>query len=137
LKLFQIEEPEGGPADPNVPGAAIGIDARSPIAEVAASVGGNADNLRGFDGGRLDVPSPTAAEKDWQRFFEVARFHAERALARPVTHAVISLDGAPDEALERRLSRAAERAGLVLLRIASGLSAAEAARTAEDLLPRP
>jgi hypothetical protein len=137
VKVFQIEEPDGSPADPNAPGAAIGINAGGRLAEVAASVGGNAEILRGPEGGALEVPLLSAAETDWQRLLEAARVRAERALARPVTHAVISLGSAPEEALQRRLSRAAEKAGLFPLRIASGLSAAEAAQTAEDLLPRP
>ena len=52
MRLFQIEEPEGGPADPNEPGAAIGIDAGGARAEVAFSVGGNAlilDDRQGFE----------------------------------------------------------------------------------------
>ena len=34
MKLFQIEEPSGGPTDPNEPGAAIGIEATGARAEV-------------------------------------------------------------------------------------------------------
>src|SRR5208282_6059652 len=42
VKLFQIEEPDGGPTDTDASGAAIGIDASGSQAEVAFSVGGNA-----------------------------------------------------------------------------------------------
>jgi len=33
--MFQIEEPDGSPADPNAPGAAVGIDVSGPVAQVA------------------------------------------------------------------------------------------------------
>ena len=42
MKLFQIEEPEGGPSDPDAAGAAVGVDASAGFVEVALSVGGNA-----------------------------------------------------------------------------------------------
>ena len=37
MKLFQIEEPDGAPIDPDVPGAAIGIDASNDLASVEPS----------------------------------------------------------------------------------------------------
>lgn len=146
MKLFQIEEPDGGPGDPNEPGAAIGIDAGGARAEVAFSVGGNAlvlDDRPGFEQA-LPVPATDAGAEAWQELLEGARMRAERALARPVTHAVVVLAAAPAAVAERRLRQAAERAGLEVLRLASRgeLSAGPApalaaAILAEDLAPRP
>src|SRR5690348_13537965 len=119
MKLFQIEEPDGAPIDPDAPGAAIGIDAGSGRAEVAIAIGGNADMLADREGFTLDltVPAPAAPVGEWQDLFEAARLRAERALVRPVSHAVVALSGAPDRALAARLRAAAEAAGLTLLRI--------------------
>jgi hypothetical protein len=146
VKLFQIEEPDGGPADPSAPGAAIGIDAGGAEAEVAFSVGGNAVVLgdrEGFEG-TLAVPDATAEEAQWQELFEAARIRAERALGRPVSHAVVVLAAAADADLLNDLRQAAEAAGLSLLRLIrraelpAGASAAlTAAILAEDLAPRP
>ena len=146
MKLFQIEEPDGGPADPNEPGAAIGIDAAGARAEVAFSVGGNAlvlDDRPGFEQA-LPVPPPQAGAAAWQELLEGARMRAERALARPVTHAVVVLAAAPAVADAGRLRQAAEQAGLEVLRFAdrrelsAGPSPAIAAAVlAEDLAPRP
>ncbi|HZE47387.1 MAG TPA: hypothetical protein VE087_10945 [Xanthobacteraceae bacterium] len=139
MKLFQIEEPDGSPADPDAPGAAIGIDVCGPRAEVAIAVGGNAALLEDRDGFEVDltVPSLTAAMPEWQALFERARLRAERALARPVTHAVVVADGS----LAERLQPAAAAAQLTLLRIATpDTSAGEspalaAAILAEELVP--
>ena len=139
MKLFQIEEPDGSPADPDAPGAAIGIDVSGPRAEVAIAVGGNAALLEDRDGFEVDltVPSLTAAMPEWQALFERARLRAERALARPVTHAVVMADAS----LADRLSPAAAAAQLTLLRIATpDTSAGEspalaAAILAEELVP--
>jgi hypothetical protein len=139
VKLFQIEEPDGSPADPDAPGAAIGIDVSGPRAEVAIAVGGNAVLLSDRDGFEVDltVPSLTAAMPEWQALFERARLRAERALARPVTHAVVVADGS----LAERLQPAAAAAQLTLLRIATpDTSAGEspalaAAILAEELVP--
>jgi len=139
VKLFQIEEPDGSPADPDAPGAAIGIDVGGPRAEVAIAVGGNAALLEDRDGFEVDltVPSLTAAMPEWQALFERARLRAERALARPVTHAVVVADGS----LAERLQPAAAAAQLTLLRIATpDTSAGEspalaAAILAEELVP--
>src|SRR5215469_17634630 len=92
MRFFQIEEPDGSPADPDAPGAAIGIDAGGDLAEVAFSVGGNALLLADREGFEraLPVPGPDAPLADWQMLFEGAKLRAERALARPVTHAVLA-----------------------------------------------
>jgi hypothetical protein len=139
VKLFQIEEPDGSPADPDAPGAAVGIDASGPVAEVAVAIGGNAAVLADRDGFEVDltVPSPTAPISEWQVLLERARLRAERALARPVTHAVL----VADESVVGTLQRAAAEAELVLLRIVTPDKVARprapaAAILAEDLAPR-
>jgi hypothetical protein len=147
VKLFQIEEPGGGPADPEAPGAAIGIDASAAQAEVAISVGGNAvvlSDREGFEQ-KLTVPPVDGSIAEWRELFEGTRLRAERALARPVTHAVIILAAmSPGDAGAKRIASAAEQAGLAVLRVvtASDLSAPpaaalSAAMLAEDLAPRP
>lgn len=146
MKLFQIEEPEGGPVDPSAPGAAIGVDAAGARVEVAFSVGGNALALadrEGFEHTIL-VPAIAADEARWQALFEAARARAERALARPVTDAVIVLGGTIEGEAANRLSEAARRAGLGILRFTAATElpggatpALAAAILAEDLAPRP
>jgi hypothetical protein len=146
MKLFQIEEPDGSPVDPEAPGVAIGIDISGAQAEVAVAVGGNADLLADREGFALDlaVPAPTAPADDWRDLFEGARLRAERALAQPVTHAVLALASAPDAALGARLQTAGEAAGLTLLQLVARheigtekAPALAAAILAEDLAPRP
>jgi hypothetical protein len=146
VKLFQIEEPDGGPADPNETGAAIGIDAGGARAEVAFSVGGNAlmlDDRAGFEQA-LPIPAIVAPTTEWQGLFEGARMRAERALARPVTHAVVVLAVAPDADAAKRLREAAEYAGFEVLRFvgrgelsAGAIPALATAILAEELAPRP
>jgi hypothetical protein len=145
VKLFQIEEPDGSPSDPDAPGAAIGIDAGGDLAEVAFAVGGNPVTLadrEGFERG-LPVPGPDAPLSAWQELFEGARLRAERALGRPVTHAVLVF-AALDPALAAELIKASEGAGIELLRIVQGGDlppgeppAEAAAILAEDMAPRP
>jgi hypothetical protein len=146
VKLFQIEEPDGGPADPDAPGAAIGIDASGALVEVAFSVGGNAVILADREGFELvlTVPGIEAGKVEWQEVLEAARMRAERTLARPVTHAAIVLPGAADAGLAERLRDAAEQAGLAVLRLflntelpTASAPALAAAILAEDLAPRP
>jgi hypothetical protein len=150
MKLFQIEEPDGSPVDPDAPGVAIGVDISGAEAEVAVAVGGNAAVLNDRDGFALDlaVPAPAAPAEHWQRLFEGARLRAERGLAQPVTHAVVAVASAPDAALAARLGAASAAAGLALLRLVprealgppddqTGSAALAAAILAEDLAPRP
>jgi hypothetical protein len=146
VKLFQIEEPEGGPADPSAPGAAIAIDAGGAEVEVAFAIGGNAVVLGDREGFErtLPVPDATAGEAQWRELFEAARIRAECALARPVSHAVVVLAALIDAGLSDKLHEAAEAAGLTVLRLIrrgelpAGASAAlTAAILAEDLAPRP
>jgi ribosomal protein L18 len=145
VKLFQIEEPEGGPYDASAPGAAIGIDAAAAAAEVAFSIGGNALVLADREGSEMTLPVPelTAATNEWLELLQAARVRAERALARPVSHAVIVLSGSGDGGVEKAVLSAAEEAGIEVLRLltraelpdGSALALA-AAILAEDLAPR-
>ena len=146
MKLFQIEEPDGSPVDPTAAGAAIGIDASSAELEVAFSVGGNALVLADRDGFEQVLPAPdVAAEKiEWQAALEAARTRAERALARPVTHAVIVLARAPDADTAHMMRDAAKGAGLEVLHLVPATEwpigsspALAAAMLAEDLAPPP
>ena len=142
MRLFQIEEPDGSPGDPEAPGVAVGIDASGAAAEVAMAVGGNAMVLADRQGFELDLPVPTSGG-DWRGFLEGARIRAERALARPVTHAVLALAAAPGPESTQAINVAAADAGLVLLKIIAATGAATgetpveaAAILAEDLAPR-
>lgn len=146
MKLFQIEEPEGGPNDPSAPGAAIGIDASGVDIEVAMSVGGNASVLVDREGFEQSLPVPAAdgTVARWRQLLEGARLRAERALGRPVTHAVIVSCILRDTAAAACIEKAAEQAGLVVLRLAAATElpsdvapASAAAVLAEDLAPRP
>jgi hypothetical protein len=146
VKLFQIEEPEGGPADPSAPGAAIGIDASGADVEVAMSVGGNALVLADREGFEqsLPVPDTNGTVARWQQLFEGARLRAERALGRPVTHAVVVSGILRGTVAAACIEAAAEQAGLVVLRLAAATElpsdtapASAAAVLAEELAPRP
>jgi hypothetical protein len=145
LKLFQIEEPDGSPVDPDAPGVAVGVDIAGPQAEVAIAVGGNAILLEDREGLPLElaVPPATASPEQWQELFEGVRLRAERALAQPVTHAVLAVASPPEPALAARMMTAGEAAGLNLVRFvlrdeiaASEPAALTAACIAEDLAPR-
>ena len=140
MKLFQIEEPDGSPTDPDTPGVAIGIDVSGPQAEVAVAMGGNPVVLSDRDGFELDltVPSLKSPLPEWQSLFEGARLRAERMLARPVTHAVVV---AREDSAGCAQGGAAE-ARLTLLRIVGPDKihgegrALTAAVLAEELAPR-
>lgn len=147
MKLFQIEEPEGGPTDPSSPGAAIGIDASGAVAEVAVSIGGNAVVLidrTGFEQ-LLTAPPMDSPVAGWLELFEGARLRAERALSQPVTHAVVAVARAKSgDAEAANIVAAAEQAGLAVLRLVAATDLATettpalaAAMLAEDLAPRP
>jgi hypothetical protein len=146
VKLFQIEEPEGGPTDPSAPGAAIGIDASGADIEVAMSVGGNAVVLADREGFEQSLPVPPAdgTVARWRQLLEGARLRAERALGRPVTHAVIVSCILRDTPAAACIETAAEQAGLVILRLAAATElpsdvapASAAAVLAEELAPQP
>ena len=101
VKLFQIEEPDGSPVDPDAPGAAIGIDASG---EAGRGCVCGRRQCRSFSPIATDssatspFPALEAAAETWQALFEWARLRAERTLARPVTHAVVAVAAQPDEA---------------------------------------
>jgi hypothetical protein len=143
MKLFQIEEPLGGPADASLSGAAIGVDASGAAAEVAFSVGGNAVFLHDREDFAqiLPVPQPTVSTAAWRALLEGAKLRAERAVARPVSHAVIVL---ASPGLAATLRVAAAEAGIEILQLMSTDEMAQgdapalvAARLAEDMMPRP
>jgi hypothetical protein len=146
VKLFQIEEPDGSPSDPDMPGTAVGIHIGGAQAEVAVAVGGNAMMLRDREGFESDLPTPPLNDPPEirQRLFEGVRLRAERALARPVTHAVLAVPANLQPAALDRLIRAAQAAGLEVLRTlghddipAGEAPALAAAVLAEDVAPRP
>jgi hypothetical protein len=139
LKLFQIEEPDGSPSHDGGPGMAIGIEIEGETARVAVAVGGNAEILRGPDG----AERVTSGFGEVAALLPAARGFAERALGRPVTHAVIVHDGAI-------APQAFEGSGLVVTRCVDGAAAAAraggarqdaaligAALLAEDDAPQP
>jgi hypothetical protein len=128
MKLFQIEEPEGGPADPDAPGAAVGIDiAQHGMGQVAIAVGGNAEILPDENGARtLNVVLGRASEaKKLAALVLGLRGRAEKQIARPVTHAVIASDL---DAVS--VAQAAEAAGLAILRLVDRRAAAAIAGSA-------
>jgi hypothetical protein len=131
-KLFQIEEPDGSPADASAPGAAVGIAFGKGVGAVAFAVGGNAEILPSPDGEALLEAQDLAA------LLVGLRMRAERQLGRPVTHAVVALP--PIE--EGPLVIASEAAGLTILSTADrGTGPLEdaalgAAVSAEDLAPK-
>jgi hypothetical protein len=135
MKLFQIEEPEGTPLASEEPGAAVGIELSPAGAAVAVAVGGNAEILRGADGApRLPMAGLRAGNGDWDRsalgrLLLALRERAEKALARPVTHAVIAL-ATPDDGARAALAAAAQDAGIGVLRIMDIAAAAALARGA-------
>jgi hypothetical protein len=121
MMLFQIEEPDGSPSDEaEGPGAAVGIDPAR--CAVAFAVAGNAEILRPRDEGEPALP-----EAIGDRLLAL-RVRAERALARPVTHAVIIAEaGQPEPLLE-----AAEAAGLTILRLLDRATATTLAAGSAD-----
>jgi siroheme synthase (precorrin-2 oxidase/ferrochelatase) len=91
----------------------------------------------------LKIPPCNAPVEEWQVLFEVARLRAERALARPVTHAVIVVAAITNKSSTANIAAAAEQAGLVPLHLAlrtdltpAMAPALTAAMMAEDLAPR-
>ena len=123
MKLFQIEEPDGlPPAD--APGMAVGIElSAAKGAAVAVAVGGNAELLTGADGERRIAAARLDDKAGLAELLLRLRERAEKALARPVTHAVVAL-GAGEAPLRDALAAAAEAAGLTLLRLVDAATAA-------------
>jgi Ethanolamine utilization protein EutJ (predicted chaperonin) len=135
MKLFQIEEPEGAPLRSDEPGAAVGIElSLAAGAAVAVAVGGNAEILPGADGAaRLPMARGDGAwdSRALGRILLALRERAEKALARPVTHAVIAAAATAD-ADRATLAAAAEAAGLRVLRVMDVAAAAALARGSAD-----
>jgi hypothetical protein len=129
LKLFQIEEPDGPPDAEDGLGMAVGIAlSRAHGASLAAAIGGNAELLVPPEPDGLDGASSEAA---LTTLLGELRSRAEKLLARPVTHALIRLDGI--DLADSVVLRAAAKADLALLGIRRGGTAMEAAIEAEDL----
>ena len=86
MKLFQIEEPDCSPADPDLPGAAVGIDVSGAQAEVAVAIGGNAVVLSDREGFEVDltVPSATAAVPEWQATLDALQALPEIGTKAPI-----------------------------------------------------
>ena len=129
MKLFQIEEPDGAPVDADAPGVAVGIDIEARgIGRVAIAVGGNAEILPDADGNRTLLVVLGRQPDIAKRLHELLlglRSRAEKQLARPVTHAVISTDQPAAE-----ISEAAAAAGINVLGIVARADAAALARGA-------
>jgi len=129
IKLFQIEEPDGTPEAEDGFGLAVGIElSRTGGASVAASVGGNAELLIRPEPGGI---GGTLGEKALADLLRGLRGLAERAVARPVTHAVIRLDGF--DLSDGAVLRAAAAADIALLGIRREGGALDAAIEAEEL----
>ncbi|HEX7966577.1 MAG TPA: Hsp70 family protein, partial [Stellaceae bacterium] len=95
-------------------------------AAVAVALGGTAELLPGADGARrLAMAEP----RDVRALLLALRERAEKALARPVTHAVIAAERLDDQA-RGALAQTAEAAGLTLLRVLGAADAAALARGA-------
>jgi hypothetical protein len=131
MKLFQIEEPDGAPLETDGPGIAIGIEL-SPAkgAAVAVAAGGNAELLHGADGAARIAATGLDDATALGALLLALRERAEKALARPVTHAVVALDADGD--VRAALNPAAATAGLTLLRVIRSGEAAALAPGAES-----
>ena len=120
MKLFQIEEPEGGLSTAEGPGASVGIDLAPGGSTVAVSLGGNPEILPDSEGARrLDPqgvfgPGGAIDAKNLAAHLLALRARAEKQLARPVTHAVIAAPGLDAEA-HATIVKAAAAAGIELL----------------------
>ena len=129
IKLFQIEEPDGAPEANDGLGMAVGIElSKTRGVAVAASVGGNAELLvRPEPGGIVG----TLDEKVLMGLLRDMRSLAEKAVAQPVTHAVIRIDGF--DLADHAVLRSAAGAEIALLGIKRDGSVLDAAVEAEDL----
>ena len=129
--LFQIEEPDGTPIDePEGPGAAVGIDLAGSRGAVAIAIGGNAEILAARDGaegpetkGLRDASGPFRLEPTSAALLAL-RGRAERALSRPVTHAVIAIADPLDPTIRQSLAAAATACELTVTRILTSKDAA-------------
>jgi Hsp70 protein len=122
--LFQIEEPDGTPIDEDGgPGAAVGIDLAGARGAVAIALGGNAEILAARDGSEgpemkgLREASGHFVLEPTKAALLALRGRAERALTRPVTHAVIAIAAPLDPAIRQSLAAAAAASELIVTRI--------------------
>src|SRR5260370_11192935 len=95
MKLFQIEEPDGSPLEPEGPGMAVGIEL-SPAkgAAVAVAVGGNAELLARADGASRLAPPDLRDAAALGALMLALRERAGEALAGAGTHAGVARDAA-------------------------------------------
>jgi hypothetical protein len=128
IKLFQIEEPDGSPDAADGLGMAVGIELSRGGVAVAASVGGNAELLVQPETGSLAHNLTEAALSDLLRDL---RALSEKAVARPVTHAVIRLAGF--DLTDDAIVRAGARADLAVLGVRRDGNALDAAIEAENI----
>jgi hypothetical protein len=129
IKLFQIEEPDGSQDAADGFGMAVGIElSRTRGVSVAASVGGNAQLVIAPDGTGI---GRALSETELSQMFRDLRSLTEKAMAQPVTHAVIRLDGF--ELADGVLLRAAAAAEIALLGVRQEGSSLDAAIEAEDI----
>jgi hypothetical protein len=128
IKLYQIEEPDGAPADADGVGLAVGIElSRAHGAALAVSVGGNAELVVALAHDFADRMTEAALTA----LLRELRGAAEKSVARPVTHAVIRLDGVA--LADAMVLRAAAAADIAMMGLRRGGGALEAAIEAEDL----
>jgi hypothetical protein len=129
MDLIQIEEPSGARDGADGVGLSVGIElsALGGVA-VAASMGGNAEMVVKRDGA---AAKKDASESELAVLFANVRSLAEKALAQPVTHAVVVLNGI--SVPHGMVMRAAAEADIALLGIRDGGSALDAAVEAEDI----
>jgi molecular chaperone DnaK (HSP70) len=124
MMLFQIEEPDGSPLDePTGPGASVGVDLTGATGRVAIAVGGNAEMLASRD--------PPERETAAAAILLLLRGLAERALGRPVTHAVVVVPPLGESA-RQALTTAAAAGGITVTRL---LAPDEAAALAPGAAP--
>jgi hypothetical protein len=128
IKLFQIEEPDGFPDPADGLGMAVGIELSRGGVAVAASVGGNAELLVQPETSSLANNLTEAALSDLLRDL---RSLSEKAIARPVTHAVIRLAGF--DLTDDAIVRAGAKADLAVLGVRRHGNALDAAIEAEDI----
>ncbi|MGH6988863.1 MAG: hypothetical protein ACREFD_00935 [Stellaceae bacterium] len=128
LKLYQIEEPDGAPADAGGIGLAVGIElSRLRGVTVAVAVGGNAELVVVPEAPFMDE----LMEQDLAALLIELRGLTEKTVARPVTHAVIRLEGFA--LADAAVLQAAAAADIAVMGIRREGGALEAAIEAEDL----
>jgi len=129
MDLIQIEEPSSAPDGADGVGLAVGIElSATGGATVAAAMGGNAELVVKPHGAATNAG---IAEKELAALFGDLRALAEKALAQPVSHAVVALNGV--SVPHGIVLRAAAAADIAPLGIRDGGTALDAAVEAEDI----